>query len=167
LARLLADTELWRAFVGDPDRVANQLPIRDADRDAFLSLNVEELERQAKTLVDKRLHEVGRIIPRSMQRLGCRASSEFYRYANQNWPTGHKRQFDDALAFSDFLITSGNRHNVCHSERNWLRFGISQRRFALHLVSDLLVGKKQRRAIQFLYRHNDGTPRQFAIYLSL
>ena len=167
LARLLSDAELRSAFSGDPDQVANQLPIRDADRDAFFSLNIEELERQAKTLIEKRLHEVGRIIPQTIQRLGCQASTEFYRYANQHWPTGYSRHFEDAIAFFDFLIANGNRHNVCHSERNWLRFGVSQRRFAFHLVPDLLVGKKQRRSIQFLYRQNDGTPRQFAMYLSL
>jgi len=167
LARLLADAELRSAFIGDPVDVADRLPIRDADRDAFLSLNIEELQRQAMTLIDKRLHEVGRIIPRTMQRLGCQARSEFVRYANQNWSTGHKRHVDDATAFIRFLMTNGSRDSICRSEHNWLRFGISQRRFEWHLVPDLLVGKKGRRAIQFLYRKNDGTPRQFALYLNL
>lgn len=167
LARLLADTELRNAFVGDPEQVADQLPIRDADRDALISLDIEALQRQAMTLIDKRLYEVGRIIPQTIERLGCQAIGEFHRYADQNWPSGHRRHFDDALAFLDFLNSHGDRAIVCQSERNWLRFGVGQRRFSLHLVFDLMVGKRPRRAIQFLYRRHDGTPRQFAVYLSL
>ena len=165
LGRLLADTDLRRQFINDPERVAEEMAIREEDRSALLALDVNELDRQAETLIDKRFHEVCGIIPRTIARLGCKVHAIFHRFATNFWPTSHRRHQEDALEFLDFLISDQQSQLVCRSEYNWMKFRLGRRRIALHLVSDLVVGKRRRRAIQFLYRRRDGIPRQFAFYL--
>ena len=70
LARLLSDASLRQAYRQDRRGTAERLAVRAADRSGFLSLDPGLLDRQAETLLNKRLHEVRRLLPETFTRMG-------------------------------------------------------------------------------------------------
>lgn len=103
LARLLSNATLRAKFIVAPNSVADELNVASLDRSAFVALDPSELEEQATVMINKRWHEVERLIPKTVEGLGTSAQDMFRFFANQDWPTGHRRHPEDALRFIQFI----------------------------------------------------------------
>jgi len=163
LARLLSETKLREEYRRDRQELTRRLSIPESDLLAFLSIDPIGLEAQAKTLVNKRLNEVSRVIPETYSKLGERGRKYFLDYVENYWPRGHRRHLEDAAAFCRYLVEHGVR-DVSHEELNRLQFAVNRKRFAIHLVPDFLVNGRARHALQILYRDSDHSPRQFVFH---
>ena len=166
LGRLLRDPALRERFARDPAAGARALDVRDGDREALAGLDPAAVERQARTLVEKRLHEVARLLPLTFARLGAEARRRFLAHAPSFWPTGHARHMDDAVEFARLLVSNGVE-GVCRAEANRVCFSSQGRRLALHAVGDLPVGGRPRRALQLLYRGRGGATRELAFFIGI
>lgn len=161
LGRLLTDPELRRRFRRDPASAARAL---DADPSSLAAIDPDGLDLQAETLLEKRLHEVSKLLPRTVAGLGIRGAPAFREYACAHWPEGHRRHAEDAAAFGSFLRERG--FPLCRSELNRHLFTMGSASWAIHLVADARVGGRSRRAIQLLFRRR-GVVRSLAVYLGL
>lgn len=159
LGRLLADPALRASLRRDPASVARTL---DADPGMLADLDLDGLEQQAQGLVDKRFHEVAKLLPLTIAGLGASAAAVFAEHAAAFWPEGHRRHAHDADAFGRFL--EARRLPACRSELNRLRFGMSGSRLGLRWVADAQVRGGARPAVQVLYRRR-GAVRSVALYL--
>ena len=106
VGRLLSSIELRDAFEQSPLAVADRLGIAESDRAVFLSLDAQQLNQQAETLIQKRWHEVRRLAPRTIEALGDSAGELFQFYAGRFWPQGHRRHQLDAFRFLQFLAAN-------------------------------------------------------------
>lgn len=160
LGRLLADPALRAEFRRDPEGTSARLgaPLRGIDPGA--------LERQAASLVAKRLHETAKLMPRTFRRLGPAARELFGGFATTFWPRGHRRHLEDAVAFGRFLLAGGVRA-LSRSEFNRLRFALEGGRWALRLVGDAPARGRKRPALQVLWRDNTGSVRSAALWIGL
>jgi hypothetical protein len=159
LGRLLAEPGLRVELRRDPDALARTL---DADPAELRGLDPAGLEAQAETLMEKRFHEAGKLLPATMAALGCEASSLFRRHAERHWPQDHRRHAEDASSFGRFL--EERKLPRCRSELNRLRFAMGTSRVALAFVPDAWAGGRRRAALQILYRRR-GAVRSLALYL--
>ncbi len=166
LARLLSDASLREAYRQDRRGTAAHLAVRAADRSSFLSLDPDLLDRQADTLLNKRLHEVRRLLPDTFTRVGAEAPSLFRTYAQTRWPVGHMRHVDDAVAFCRHLMATGTG-KVNRAELNRMRFVLRRQRLAVHLVPDLMRVGHPRPGVQLLYCPRGQSPRQFVLTLDI
>lgn len=158
LGRLLADPALRREFRRDPAGTAARL-------DATLSgIDPAALEKQAESLVAKRLHEVAKLMPRTFERLGPAASGLFRGFAGTRWPRGHRRHLEDAVAFGRSLR---GHPALCRSEWNRLRFALEGGRCSIRLVPDARAGGRDRAALQVLWRDDRGGVRSAAVWFGL
>ena len=156
LGRLLSDSVLRAEFRRDPDATARALDVE------LSGIDPEDLEHKARTLLDKRFHEVSALLPRTMDALGPDAARIFREHAEGFWPQGHRRHAEDAVAFGRWL--KARRLPRSRSELNRLYFALSGRRFSLGLVDDAWVEGRARWALQVLFRRR-GVVRSVAIYL--
>ena len=106
LARLLSDPSLRLQFCEEPEHVARQIGVAQEDWHSFVSISPEQLNRQAETLLNKRWHEVRRLVPKTIEMLGSEAVDLFRFYATKEWPQGHRRHSVDAHRFLRFLISN-------------------------------------------------------------
>ena len=130
--RLLSNRKLRERFVEDPVVVARDLGVAESDLAALCGLNVEQLNHQAQALVFKRMHEVRKLIPSTCANLGAEFEQTFLRYAETNWPKGHRRNLIDAVGFLESL-EAGRHPAVCAVEASRLRFLASGRRLGIGL----------------------------------
>lgn len=166
LGRLLAEGDLRAEFRRDPAGAAARLGLGGEERDALASLAPEGLERQAETLVAKRLHEASKLLPRTFESLGPEAARLFREHAGTSWPSGHDRHRADAVAFGRFLLQRRSR-SVCRWEINRLRFAHEGGRWALRWVPDAPAGGRRRAALQILWRGRRGTIRSAAVWFGI
>lgn len=106
IGRLLNSQELRDQFEASPEQVAQELNIASEDLAAFVSLDRDQLRRHADTLLDKRWHEIRRLLPMTISELGQRAEEIFRFYATNDWPVGHRRPPVDAFRFLEFLTAN-------------------------------------------------------------
>lgn len=158
LARLLTDPQLRQQFRHDRQLVVEQFGIKDPDRAALIAMDIDDLDRQAVGLLNKRFYEIRRLIPRTIDRLGPDARATFDRYAVDHWPTGHRRHWIDAAKFCEWLAEH-HHDSVCRAELNGVRFELSERRWAVFWVNDLMVGGQPQVAVQWFTRRDDGQVR--------
>src|SRR5437868_139204 len=91
LGRLLADRALRELFTRDRGECMRRLSIDANDAPIFMALDAAQLQAQADTLAQKRLHEVRRLLPMTFARLEDAAAGVFDAYAQDVWPEGHTR----------------------------------------------------------------------------
>ncbi len=159
LTRLLSDRGLRQAYQRDPEGVARTLSVDKCALAPFVALDPDALETQAQLLVNKRFFEAQRIIPQTFALLGTEARTFFWAYAETQWPEGHTRHMQDAVAFYRYLLPLV-RSKVNRSELNRLRFVLEGKQIRIHLL-DLTIQGWQKSALQILYRNRQGCPRQF------
>ena len=155
LGRLLSDPHLRAEWRRDPEAAARGLDVDPA------AIDVDGLEHQAETLVEKRFHEVAKLLPRTMAALGGDAARLFREHAARFWHEGHRRHGEDASAFGRWLADRRLPHSPAELHR--LRFLLAGRRFSAAFVPDAWVGGRSRRALHVLYRRRDAV-RSFALY---
>lgn len=166
LARLLSDRELRRRFTRDRAAAVEELGVSVEDREMVLRLDAEDLEAQARTLLQKRLHEVRRLLPVTFEQLGSAASDLFLSHAAVYWPTGHNRHLTDAVEFGGFLLR--NRvHELYLAEYHRARFALTKQRWNLRLIRRYRIHGLRKCALQVLYRARAGRTRQFVLYFGL
>lgn len=160
MSRLLSDAELRRQFHEDRQSVVARLT-DDPEAMAFLeSVDSQQLDAQAETLISKRQHEVAELMPQTWLKLSDDAGPLFRNYVEQApWPEGHLRHVLDALEFATWL--SHSQHAVVGSERNRITFAASDGRFSIRLLRNdtVLFG------VQILMRQRSGRIRQSVLGL--
>jgi hypothetical protein len=158
LGRLLADPSLRETLRRD---AAEASRILDVD---LRGIDVDGLDLQADALLEKRLHEVAKRLPRTLAQLKGAAGRVFREYAVRSWPQGHDRHLRDAAAFVGFLAERDLP--LCRSEANRLYFALGNSRLALRYVPDAWVAGRSRKALQLLIRVGPSV-RSFAFYFGL
>ncbi|MEM7476670.1 MAG: hypothetical protein AAF483_16910 [Planctomycetota bacterium] len=103
MGRLLSDQVLREEFANSPHEVAQRLGLEGANLEYIAALDPVELEQQAETLVLKRFQEVRALAPNSLHALGGEALTLFRYYAQQEWPSGHRRHLIDTIGFLEFV----------------------------------------------------------------
>jgi len=166
LGRLLRDPKLRAAFRRDPHAAAARLGIRDSDREAVAALDADGVEAQARTLLEKRLHEVATLLPLTFARLGPEGSRRFLEHAQAEWPEGHTRHLEDAASFGGLLEVGGDRR-LCRAELNRVRFALGRSRFSVRAVRGVPLGGRFRLAVQVLWQSRTRTPKERFLYLAL
>ena len=165
LGRLLTDSNVRRAYGEGREQVAAQLDV-DADvLPAFLSLNLSDLDEQARTLKSKRLSEAAGFMPTTMASLGKDRQSLFFCYAETYWPQGHRRHAIDALAFADHLHMQRD-DRLCGLEHNRLRHHVRNRRLTMGLLKNYQAGRKRRTVLHVIVNWRR-QPLERVFYLSL
>jgi len=117
LARLLSDANLRAEFASDRVGFCAAYPVDT--RTSLLQLDCAALERQARTLLSKRLHEVGLLAPRTCALCGPNLAQLFDKYAQGSWPTSHLRHLVDAVQFARWLRAGGyaiDKSELAHCE---------------------------------------------------
>jgi hypothetical protein len=149
---LLRDRELRQRFAKDRHAVIKELDVASDDHAYLLSLDVEQLEAQADSLIRKRRAEVVRLVPNTWSCLGKSALSSFQEYVDHStWPQGHRRHLLDSLGFCQFL-EERKRLGYLKSEHHWIGFLASDRFCSIRVVEDLMIRERAWWGIQFCFR---------------
>ena len=103
IGRLLSDPVLRANFSKSPRETAGGLGLSGNEIELLAQIDVESLDRQAETLLQKRWHEVTKLLPNTIAQVGDEAETLFRYFATNSWPEGHLRHFIDAHNFVSFL----------------------------------------------------------------
>lgn len=120
LSQILTHPKTLECFIDDSAGFIRQFEISENDREALLSLEPDQIRNQADTLLNKRWHEVRKLIPITIAGLDEQGSDLFRFYAANQWPEGHCRHLIDACGFLKFIKTN-NVGNVDTSEKRNVR----------------------------------------------
>jgi hypothetical protein len=103
LARLYTD-EAWRAeFFRDPARAGATAGLTPAETQQLAALPARDVDFFARTLHDKRLNEIRKLLPHTRRAFGTQFDAAFRAFAPTFRPDGTKKHRDDALAFAAYL----------------------------------------------------------------
>ena len=158
LTRLLSDTQLRSAYGIDRYRVAREMSIAQCDLEAFVALNLRDLEQQAQCLIDKRYYEVARLLPQTVKRLGSDAQVLFVKHASF-WPVGHRRHFIDAIEYCGYVHRS-HPEKIVQAELIWLRFQLSNRWLGIYRIVDIDPDGKKTMSVHLFVRLRNGEVRR-------
>lgn len=161
LGRLLSDGRLRALYLRDRAAAVRTLDLQTEDIPAFRALDAEALEAQACSLLDKRFHELGKFLPLTLARLKNEARKVFYKYANEYWPSGHRRHLDEAIVFGEFLQKQRPQY-LDQAEFNRLCFCRTGRQRVIHVIRPGFLP-----AIQVLYRDRRNSPREILFVFGL
>jgi hypothetical protein len=165
LTRLLSDSPLRTRFREAPFAVATELVGDTALVSTLCALDSDQLDRQAETLLRKRQAHVAEIIPRTWKQSGGTAAALFREFAEQSpWPSGHRRHFQDAAGFCEFLKSSTLILPVA-AEYHWAAFVADNRRLAVRFDLKLPIAQGTRVGLQLFCRNRQGTPMQISAHL--
>ena len=103
LAQLYADTRLRERFLADPLAVCRELGFDDEESRRIAAIPPARLTSFARTLHNKRLAEVTKLLPLTSRVLGRAFNEAFERYAETHLSGGTKKHLGDALAFAAHL----------------------------------------------------------------
>jgi hypothetical protein len=158
LTRLLSDTQLRSAYGIDRYRVAREMSIAQCDFEAFVALDMRDLEQQAQCLIDKRYYEVARLLPQTVKRLGSDAQHLFVKHASF-WPVGHRRHLIDAIEYCRY-VNSRHPEKIVQAELTWLRFQVSNRWLAIYRIVDVDSHGKKNKSVHLFVRMRNGEVRR-------
>src|SRR5262245_39174488 len=103
LAQLYTDAGLRERFLADPQAVAGQLGLIRDDAEHLARLPALPLRLFARSLLQKRMKALTRLLPLTREGLGPEWEALFFRYADTRVPAGTQRHREDAIAFAAFL----------------------------------------------------------------
>jgi hypothetical protein len=103
LAQLYTDAGLRERFLADPRAVARALGLDRDDAEHLARLPAQPLRIFARSLLQKRMNAVARLLPLTHEGLGPEWEALFLRYADTRVPAGTQRHREDAIAFAAFL----------------------------------------------------------------
>ena len=163
-ARLLASHELRCLLKRNPVELARRLNLGVNALPGLNALDVEALEMQAQGLVEKRWHEVRKLLPQTAANLGSEGPAMFATYAEGHWPEGHRRHLLDAAAFGRHL---GSTHSalLVESEVERIGFMAGGARCGLRFHLRLTNGNSFGPGLQILWRNPE--IREFVWFLAL
>ena len=185
LARLSADAALRERFVNDPATLARELGLTEAASRQLTREAAARFDSFAAQPRDRRLVEMGKLLPLTQSVLQGRFAAHFRHYAAAHEPGGIERLFGDALDFAGYLegrlreerVGSGWTLDLLRYEKARLKAADPDRRlvFALfrHDISRLVrsVARRQeppevvrRPALAVWWRAKRHTPVRYAVY---
>lgn len=132
--RLLRSPKLRAQFRRDPVALGQAFDLSPENQQLLARLCPDQLDAQARTLIDKRMHEAFQLLPQTVANLAANARSLFVSHALQYWPDGHQRHTADALAFCESL-PSDSRNSVDPYEVNRLRFRLTPTPVRIHWIA--------------------------------
>lgn len=103
LARLYTDRSARAEYVTDPVGFVN----KHRAEHSIAQLNAGQLLFFARSLLDKRAHEVRKLLPITAEVLGGDFFDKFKEYAATCLPAGPKKHAADAMAFCKSLVVGG------------------------------------------------------------
>jgi hypothetical protein len=162
---LLTQTALRRVYRDDAYAALRPLGVNEDTMRELPAWDADELDAQARTLLDKRWHEVRQLLFGTLTDGGEQYREVFNDYADGFWPEGHQRHVKDAVSFADHLAKRGERRGRSW-RANFLRFRLGTGWFRLHWVNTLPVRSRCGCGFQLLYRRSSG-PSQLLLYLAV
>lgn len=135
LARLYTDSLLRERFYADPSTIGQQLSLTDAETSQIAQLSATQVVVFAASIVAKRRHEVGKLLPLTRRVLARRFQDDFARYAVAPIPEGLDKHRQEAITFATFLEAAGHglrpawALDILHYERAWLEAASPGRRW--------------------------------------
>jgi hypothetical protein len=106
LARLSTDEGLRSRFVDDPFALGRELGLSAAVSRQLRREAAARFESFAASSRERRLVEMGKLLPLTHRVLGSRFAAHFKRYASAHKPGGIERLFGDAIEFAGYLEKS-------------------------------------------------------------
>ena len=103
IGRLLSNPVLRANFSKSPREIARGMGLSGNETELLVQIDVASLDRQAETLMQKRWHEVTKLLPNTIAQIGDEAETLFRYFARHSWPEGHLRHYVDAHNFVSFL----------------------------------------------------------------
>ena len=103
LADVLANPTIRKELVGNPQNLFERYELSVGQKQSLLSIVPEEIQQQAITLIDKRWHEINKLIPKTISFNPTEIQELFRFFATKFWPTGYRRHQIDAMKFIAFL----------------------------------------------------------------
>lgn len=139
MARLFTDEGLRHSFLGSPEKIATQNGLSESDISALKGLLPKELDFFAESLIHKRLHEVEKMLPLTVQALGKKKfGSHFEQFAETLYPETIKKHLEDSVKFSAYLLSKHLdkpwQKDVINFERAGILFHGYERRFTFKIM---------------------------------
>ncbi len=103
LARIYTEASLREKFFADPQSVAKELRLTEAEAEFLARVPAAQVDDFAKSLTRKRAREAAKLLPVTARALGKSFEPLFLEHAEAYRPKGIRKHFDDALAFAQFL----------------------------------------------------------------
>ncbi|MDT5158707.1 MAG: hypothetical protein QOC99_2171 [Acidobacteriota bacterium] len=185
LSRLSADDRLRARFVENPFSLGRELGLSVAESRQLRREAATRFNSFAATARERRLVEMGKLLPLTRHILQSRFAAYFNRYAAAHEPGGIERLFGDALDFADFLekslradrVGSGWTLELLRYEKARLRAADPDRRLVVavfrHDISRLVrsVARKEeqpivvrRPTLAAWWRSKRRTPVRYAVF---
>ena len=141
LARLSTDEGLRSRFVDDPFALGRELGLSAAESRQLRRKAAARFDSFAASARERRLVELGKLLPLTHRVLGGRFAAHFKRYAAAHKPGGIERLFGDAIDFAGYLerklreerVGSGWTLELLRYERARLKAADPQRRLVAAL----------------------------------
>jgi hypothetical protein len=106
LARIYTDNALRERFFADPQTVGLELGLRSDEAEQLARISAQKAAHFAASLLNKRIHEVAKLLPLSSRLLGQQFRKLFRDYAATHLPVGAKKHLEDAIGFAAFAERS-------------------------------------------------------------
>ena len=129
LSSLLTDARMREALRSSSQTFITKHALNDSLSAFVLSLDLDQLDKQAECLIQKRFSEVKMLLPRTIAQLGKEAWCRFSEYATRYWPRGHRRHLLDAVQFGNYCFARSQPFDRC--EWSCLQFLLGSNRFSL------------------------------------
>lgn len=144
LARLYTDASFRARFFAGPALAAAELGIDADEANAIAAASREELDFFSESLFQKRLREVGNLLPLTKRELGDAFRDHFRVFAGDFVPRSVRKHVEDAVAYCDFL----KRHRLARTTAGYesarLRFDILGKRVVAGFIAvDPQTGAKR------------------------
>jgi len=129
LSSLLTDPRMREALRSSSQTFITKHALNDSLSAFVLSLDLDQLDKQAECLIQKRFSEVKMLLPRTIAQLGKEAWCRFSEHASRYWPRGHRRHLLDAVQFGNYCFARSQPFDRC--EWSCLQFLLGSNRFSL------------------------------------
>ena len=137
LVRLYTDSEFRESFFADPFSSMVTYNLTANDLEHLKQLSQQHVSSFAESLVQKRLHEVKRLLPLTSKLLAEECKPLFLKFAQQYVPGGIKKHHQDACAFAQWLPSAWSEldlppwaNEVAQLEVDTLQFSLHQKKLA-------------------------------------
>lgn len=149
MARLFTDEALREAFFDDPEKASAHNRLSAEDISMIKGIVKDDLDFFAKSLVNKRIQEAGKLLPFTLQALGKRNFADSFKKFAPGYNTHSiKKHLDDSIEFCGFLmereLSQRWLSDAIKFDQANLLFNSGRRRFIFRILRyDLLFGEER------------------------
>lgn len=147
-ARLFTDESLCRKFLSEPEKVGLESGLKKGDIEILTEVLPEQLKMFAESLFWKRLHEVEKLLPLTLEILETSFTDEFCKFSNTYNPKSVKKHHEDAVNFAAYLIKNKSikqrEVEIIKLEQIKLEFFVFRKRFCFGFFNYDLDTKQRR-----------------------